>query len=105
MNKQHYIENGRKGGEAKAKKYWGKIRHVITLFVKMPQLTQTDIAKQVNVSQAFVSKHTSYKELKIARLSNEQENIDGEYFENMLLKIKLDIELKDDIQKRNKIKI
>jgi hypothetical protein len=104
-NSEHYVENGRKGGLARSKKYWDKIKHAMTLFVKFPDMTQAEIAKQANVSQAFVSKHTNYSELKIARLSAQKNPIKEEEFEILLEKIKFEIEIEYGSKKRKITKI
>jgi predicted XRE-type DNA-binding protein len=99
------MENGRKGGEARAKKYLKKINHVITLFVRFPNMNQMEIANQANVSQAFVSKHTNYVALKISRLSAAKEDVSEEELNNLLLKVKLEIELREEIKRRGRVKL
>lgn len=54
----YYVENGRKGGIAKGKKYKDKVLSAIYLFYKEPFLTKKQIGEKIGMSQTFVSKHT-----------------------------------------------
>ena len=64
------IENGAKGGKARASKYKKLINEAIYLFINS-NLNQQEIANKLNVSQAFVSIHTNSTDIKIARLKNQ----------------------------------
>ncbi|ABE29058.1 hypothetical protein [Paraburkholderia xenovorans] len=105
MSDDFHVENGRKGGEARAKKFWPKIKHSIILFIRFPELNQDEIAKRVGASQAFVSKHTSYNALKIARLSAQSDSMSEDELEALLEKIKLEVELKNEIVKPKRSKL
>ncbi|WZB63094.1 hypothetical protein WJ968_21080 [Achromobacter xylosoxidans] len=102
-----YIEAGRKGGLARGKKYWTKISAVVTLFVNRPDLSQSEIAKRVDVSQAFVSKYTNFISLKKSRLENQISGtlLEDKELESLLLKIKMDINLDEKQQKKKPYKI
>ncbi|MGF6524777.1 hypothetical protein [Variovorax sp. PvP013] len=68
-------------------------------------MAQAEIAKQAGVSQAFVSKHTNYSELKIARLATQENSIEEEELEILLEKIKFDIEIEYSLKKQKITKI
>lgn len=73
MSNYIYAENGRKGGIARAKKYYKKIEKVVMLFYFEPHLTQKQIAERLGVSQSFVSTHT--KDLTKLYLTDKDETL------------------------------
>ena len=101
-------ENGRKGGLAKASKYKPLIIESVRLFITNPKMTQLEIAKQLGVSQAFVSEHTKDPYIKKRRYDRLTKNITAELtnqeMERILLKAKLEEKLLAHMDDINTIK-
>lgn len=91
--------NGRLGGIQKGLNYIHKRRKCIELFISNIEITTTEIAEKIGVSQAFVSYLTNDNNLKRLRYSKEYDiqkllKLDDEQFKALVLKDKIEEDLK-----------
>ena len=92
-------KNGRLGGIQKGLNYVHKKRKCIELFISNSEITLNEIAKNIGVSQAFVSYCTNHNHLKVLRYSQEYDiqkllKLDDEQFKALVLKDEIEEDLK-----------
>lgn len=97
--RQAMSKNGKKGGTQKGLNYIHKRRECIELFISNSKITLNEIAKKIEVSQAFVSYCTNHNHLKVLRYSQEYDiqkllKLDDEQFKALVLKDEIEEDLK-----------
>lgn len=96
-------ENGRKGGLARGKKYLKKITEVIELFYEKPYLTQKELADEVGVSQAFVSKYVGALRKPYQNIDTVDQQFIQEQLQTIINHFELRSKLTGPLHKKTKI--